>query len=97
MKFTIEIYGANDDGLESLLNRTTVSAIAPLGARKDAHRLLAEWKRRGATTARVLNAKGDTIYKLTSKAASSDTPTNTVHGAVLVRRGESQNKTAPAV
>ena len=63
MKFTIEIYGANDDGLESLLNRTTVSAIAPLGARKDAHRLLAEWKRRGATTAHVLNAKGDTIYK----------------------------------
>jgi hypothetical protein len=62
VKFTIEIYA--NDGLDSLLYRTTVSAITPLGARKDAHRLLAEWKRRGAKSARVLNAKADTIYKV---------------------------------
>jgi hypothetical protein len=63
LKFTIEIYGTTGNGLESLLHRTTVIAITPLVARKDAHRLLAEWKRRGAKGARVLNATADTIYK----------------------------------
>jgi hypothetical protein len=62
VRFTIEIYGTGD-GPEALLHRTTVIAITPLVARKDAHRLLTEWKRRGAKGARVLNAQADTIYK----------------------------------
>ena len=64
MKFTIEIYATADDGAETLLHRTTVSAITPLGARKDARYLLSDWKRRGAKSARVMNVRAETIYKI---------------------------------
>ena len=64
MKFTVEIYATNNDGSETLLHRADVSSITPLGARQKARIALAEWKRRGAKIARVLNATTDTIYKI---------------------------------
>jgi hypothetical protein len=64
VKFTIEIYATSADGSESLLHRTVVSTITPLGARKKASILLSVWQRRGAKIARVLNSKSDTIYKI---------------------------------
>jgi hypothetical protein len=36
----------------------------PLGARKDARHLLAEWQRRGAKSARVLNVRAEAIYEI---------------------------------
>jgi hypothetical protein len=53
--FTIKIYTTTSDGLETLVHETTISAISPLGARKEAHRLLAAWKKRGANSATHLN------------------------------------------
>jgi len=64
--FTIRIYAATSDGLETLLHETTVSAISPLGARKEAHRLLAAWKKRGANGASVLNGQAQALYRLDS-------------------------------
>jgi hypothetical protein len=64
VKFTIEICATSDDGSESLLHRTVVSTITPLGARKKANILLLEWLRRGAKIARVMNAKSDKIYEI---------------------------------
>ena len=64
MKFTIEIYSTAGDGSEWLLHRTTVVAINPLGARKEAIHLVAEWKRRRANGARVLNAQGQQLFDL---------------------------------
>jgi hypothetical protein len=64
VKFTIEIYAMVDGGAETRVHRTTVSAITPLGARKEARRLLAEWKRRGANGARILNVLAETVFKI---------------------------------
>lgn len=64
MKFTVEIYTSANDGSEALLHREDVSSITPLGARKKAKRVFANWQRRGAKSARVLNAKADTIYQI---------------------------------
>jgi hypothetical protein len=63
VRFTVEIFAA-DDGAESVLHRAPVSSITLLGARKKAQHLLSEWRRRGAKDARVLNAQGQTVYKL---------------------------------
>lgn len=62
MRFTIEICATGKDGAETVLHRTIVSAINPVGARKETHRLLAVWKRRRATSARVLNGHGERLY-----------------------------------
>lgn len=70
MKFVIEIYATakDNDDLEPL-HRAEASTITPLGARKEARRLLSLWGRRGAKRARVLNAQGQAIYTL---AVTSD-------------------------
>jgi hypothetical protein len=60
VKFTIEIYATAD----APIHRAAYFSISPLGARKEAQRLLTEWKRRGATRALVLNAGAETIYKI---------------------------------
>ena len=59
-----EAVGEETDGRggESPLHKTTISALTPLGARKDAQRLLAAGKRRGGNIARVLNAQGETVF-----------------------------------
>ena len=62
LKFTIEIFTIDSDGSETLLHRTRITAITPLGARKEASRLLAAWKNRHANSARVLNVHGDALY-----------------------------------
>ena len=65
MKFTIEIYSMGDDGEATRLLRTTVNAINPLGARKEARLLLAAWKKRGANSAHILNAQEQIVYSWT--------------------------------
>ena len=64
MTFTIKIYATTSDGLETLVHETTISTISPLGARKEAHRLLAAWKKRGAKSASVLNGQAQALYRL---------------------------------
>ncbi len=64
MTFTIKIYAATSDGLETLVHETTISVISPHGARKEAHRLLTAWKKRGANSARVLNGQAQALYRL---------------------------------
>jgi hypothetical protein len=62
LKFTIEIFKADNDGSETVLHRKGITSITPLGARKEARRLLAAWKNRQANSARVLNVHGDALY-----------------------------------
>lgn len=62
VKFIIEIYATASDESETLLHRTTISAINPLAARKQASLLLAGRKK--ATGARVLNGQGEVVYKI---------------------------------
>jgi hypothetical protein len=63
VKFTIEIYATANDESGEPLHRASVSAISPLGARKEARRLLIVWKKRGANGGRVLNGQGQTVYE----------------------------------
>ena len=63
MNFTIEIFSTDSDGSETLLHRTTITAINPLRARNEAQHLLAAWKKRKADSARVLNEQGETVYR----------------------------------
>jgi hypothetical protein len=65
VKFTIEIYATDALGAATLLHRASMRAINPLGARKEAVRLLAVWKRRKANTAHILNAENEIIYSWT--------------------------------
>jgi hypothetical protein len=65
VKFTIEIYSTDDGGSETLLHRTTITAINPLLARKAARHLFIDWKRRKATGARLLNAQGERLWNWT--------------------------------
>jgi hypothetical protein len=62
VKFTIEIYATASDGSETVLHRTTITAISPLLARKKTRRLLIGWKTRKATGARLLNAQGERLW-----------------------------------
>jgi hypothetical protein len=65
LKFTIEIYSTDDGGSETLLHRTTITAINPQIARKEARHLFVDWKRRQATSARLLNAHGERLWDWT--------------------------------
>lgn len=65
MKFTIEIYATDAKGAATPIHRAGIRAISPLGARKEAARLLAAWKRHRANTAYILNAEGEIIYSWT--------------------------------
>jgi hypothetical protein len=59
LKFTIEIYTTATDGSEWILHRTTISAVNPLAAPKEANYLFAARKK--AIGARILNADGAVI------------------------------------
>ena len=65
LKYTVKIYETAPDGSELLLHRTMVSALTPLVARKHARFLLAAWRHRGATHAKILNDRAEPIYKIT--------------------------------
>jgi hypothetical protein len=62
VRFIIEIYLIGADGTENLLNRTSLNTINPAGARKRAQQLYDIWKMRGAASAHVINAHGETVY-----------------------------------
>lgn len=62
MRFTIEIY-ATSDSSGPVIHRESVSSISPLGARKQAQRSFAEWEKRGAKSFRLVNVRGETLYK----------------------------------
>jgi hypothetical protein len=64
VKFTIEIYTTATDGTEAVLLRTTIAALSPLAARKEASRLLKARKK--ARAARVLNTQGEVVYSVES-------------------------------
>lgn len=64
MRFSVEIYKSVNDDPGALLHRTTITAITPLAARKQAHHLLALWKKRGAQSASVLNEQVEVLYRL---------------------------------
>jgi hypothetical protein len=59
VKFTIEIHRADNDGAQTVLHRTSISVLNPLGARKEASHLLSASKKRGAKSARVLNEQDE--------------------------------------
>jgi hypothetical protein len=64
VRFAIEIYSVNADEGETILHRTSVNTINPIGARKEARQLLNNWKKRKASGARVINAQRQTVYDL---------------------------------
>jgi hypothetical protein len=65
MKFVIEIKSVSPDGGETVVQRTSVEAINPGAACKQATILLQSWqRRRRAVRARVCNANGEEIYSL---------------------------------
>ena len=60
MRFTIEI--VREDG--DVLYRTSVNEISPRRAKTKAGDLLQSYKSRGAIIARILNDRGEELYKL---------------------------------
>ena len=64
MKFTIEIYATANDGAETLLHRTTVSAITPLVRARMRITYLPHGRDAERRAARVLNPQAETVYKI---------------------------------
>jgi hypothetical protein len=65
VKFVIEICSLSSDGHETVVQRTSVDAISPAAALKQATILLEAWqRRRPGVRARVSNANGEEIYNL---------------------------------
>jgi hypothetical protein len=63
MKFIVEVIRAVEDGRTEVLHRVTAEEISPKRVKVKADRLIAVWRGRGATSARVLNARGEELYK----------------------------------
>jgi hypothetical protein len=62
--FAIEIYIIDKNGAEDVVHRTPIDRINVARARKEARRLFAIFKRRRGL-ARLVNAKGETVYTVT--------------------------------
>jgi hypothetical protein len=62
MKFTIEVVRADEAGRVEVLHRSTADEISPKRVKVRADQLLGFWRNRGATSARVLNARGEELY-----------------------------------
>ena len=62
MKFVIEVVRTRDDGRVKVLHRFTADEINPKRIKVRADQLLSFWRNRGATSARVLNARGEELY-----------------------------------
>jgi hypothetical protein len=65
MRCRIEVLRATH-GDAAVLASERVFVFRPLGARKKALAMLAQWQRRGATAVRVLNSSGEEIFFFTS-------------------------------
>jgi hypothetical protein len=64
MKFTIEVVRV-EAGRQHVLHRTAVDEISPRRAKTKADQLRSAWRGRGATAARVLNPRGEELYRTT--------------------------------
>lgn len=62
MKFTIEVVRA-EAGDQQVLHRTAVDEISPRRAKTKADQLHGAWSGRGATAVRVLNPRGEELYR----------------------------------
>lgn len=62
MVFTIEVIRSSQSGSEEVLQRAKVDEISPKRARTKAEQLFTTWRNRGATSVRVLNPHGETLY-----------------------------------
>jgi hypothetical protein len=62
MKFVIEVVRTLEDGRAKVLHRFTADEINPKKIKVRADQLLSFWRNRGATSARVLNARGEELY-----------------------------------
>jgi hypothetical protein len=90
VRFTIASFSIATDGAESVLQRTSVSAINPAGTRKEAQQLFDAWKKRDASGVRLINAHGETVYNHDSgQCRGCDRPA--AKGAVRARRPRSSN------
>jgi hypothetical protein len=67
VKFTVEILSVAVDGTETATRRFNITAINPSRALRNARALLQDWKKRhpSQSYARVLNARGVELYKVT--------------------------------
>jgi hypothetical protein len=65
MKFTIEVVRAAEGGSPQVLHRTAVDEISPRRAKTKADQLRSAWRGRGATAVRVLNPRGEELYRAT--------------------------------
>jgi hypothetical protein len=62
MKFIIEVVRADKGGRVEVLHRFTAHEINPKRIKVRADQLLNFWRNRGASSARVLNARGEELY-----------------------------------
>jgi hypothetical protein len=62
MKFTVEVVRASEHGRTEILYRIAADEISPKRMKVRAEQLLTVWRGRGATSARVLNARGEELY-----------------------------------
>jgi hypothetical protein len=62
MKFIIEVVRADDRGRTEILHRVAADEISPKWVKVRADQLLTFWRGRGATSARVLNVRGEELY-----------------------------------
>jgi hypothetical protein len=62
MKFRIEVVRAGEGGRVEVLHRFTADEISPKRIKVRADQLLKFWRNRGATSARVLNPRGEELY-----------------------------------
>ena len=62
MKFTVEVVRASEHGQTEILHRVAADEISPKRMKVRAEQLLTVWRGRGATSARVLNARGEELY-----------------------------------
>jgi streptomycin 6-kinase len=62
VRFIIEVVRAGDGDRTEVLHRLTADEISPKRVKVRAEQLFQFWRGRGATSARVLNARGEELY-----------------------------------
>jgi hypothetical protein len=62
MKFIIEVVRSGDHREAEVLHRVAAEEISPKRVKVRADQLLTFWRGRGATSARVLNGRGEELY-----------------------------------
>lgn len=66
MKFGIEVLRSREGAEPEVLRREIADEISPKRALAKAQQLLEIWRHRGADAVRVLNPKGEEIYRFTA-------------------------------